>query len=209
MLIKLNYLVKKYNLRKKVKGILHLGAHECEEKNDYDKFNFKNVYWIEAMKDKVEMMKERHQNINIYQGVISDKDNEEIILNISNNGQSSSILELGTHKEKHPTIHYIDKQISKSKTLKTLIEEEKIDMDNVNFLNFDIQGVELKALKSMGDYLNKIDYIYTEINTDYLYVDCCLVKEIDEYLKEFKFKRVETKMSGDTGWGDAFYIKAH
>jgi FkbM family methyltransferase len=208
MLIELNYLVRKYNLRNKIKGILHVGAHECEEKICYDKFKITNVYWVEGMKNKVDMMKEKYPNINIFQAVISDKDDEEVVLNISNNGQSSSILELGTHKEKHPTIHYIAKETHKSKTLKTLIIEEKINMDNVNFLNFDIQGVELKALKSMGEYLNKVDYVYTEVNVDYLYIDCCLLNELDDYLKTFGFKRVETKMCGDTGWGDAFYIKS-
>ena len=209
MLINLKILVKKYRLKNKIRGILHVGAHECEEKNDYERFATKNVYWVEAMKDKVQMMKERHQNINIYHAIISDQDDQEITLNISNNGQSSSILELGTHKEKHPTIHYVDKQVGKSKTLKRLITEEKINMDNVNFLNFDIQGAELRALKSMGDYLNKIDYIYSEVNTDYLYVDCCLIKDIDDYLKSFGFRRVITKMCGNTGWGDAFYVKGH
>ena len=32
----------------------------------------------------------------------------------------------------------------------------------------------------------KIDYIYTEINDDYVYKDCCLVSEIDEYVKKAK-----------------------
>jgi hypothetical protein len=90
----------------------------------------------------------------------------------------------------------------------TLIGEEKINMGNVNFLNLDIQGVELKALKGMEEYLNTVDYIYTEVNTDYVYVDCCLMSELDEYLGGFGFKRVETSMCGNTGWGDAFYIKS-
>ena len=34
-----------------------------------------------------------------------------------------------------------------------------------------------------------------------------LMKEIDEYLKKYNFKRVETSLSGNTGWGDAFYVK--
>ncbi len=208
MLIKLEVLIKVYKLKNKIRGILHVGAHECEEKNDYEKYATQNVYWVEAMKDKVQMMKERHQNINIYHAIVSDQDGQEITLNISNNGQSSSILELGTHKEKHPEVHYIAKETSKSKTLKTLIEEEKIDMNNVNFLNLDIQGAELKALKSMGDYLNKINYIYTEVNTDYLYVDCCLFGEIDEYLNGFGFKRIVKQMCGNTGWGDAFYLRS-
>ena len=33
--------------------------------------------------------------------------------------------------------------------------------------------------------LNNIKFIYTEINTNYLYKDCALVSEIDEYLKNF------------------------
>jgi len=38
--------------------------------------------------------------------------------------------------------------------------------EDIHF-NLDIQGAELKALKSMGDYLNNVDYIYTEVNSDY------------------------------------------
>ena len=51
-----------------------------------------------------------------------------------------------------------------------------------NFLNFDIQGAELKALKGMEEYLNKVDYLYTEVNSNYVYVGCALITELDEYL---------------------------
>ena len=40
-----------------------------------------------------------------------------------------------------------------------------------------------------------------------MYKDCNLVGEIDEYLSQFGFTRVATKMAGNAGWGDAFYIK--
>jgi hypothetical protein len=33
------------------------------------------------------------------------------------------------------------------------------------------------------------------------------VGEIDKYLSQFGFTRVATKMCGNAGWGDAFYIK--
>jgi len=208
MLIPIYSISKKYNLRNKIRGILHIGAHECEEKNDYEKLGITNVYWVEGLSYKVKMMKEKFENLKIYHAVVSDKDDEEVVLKIANNGQSSSILELGTHKQKHPEVHYIGEESCKSKTLGRLIKEEKINMDNVNFLNLDIQGVELRALKGMEEYLNKVDYIYTEVNVDYLYVDCCLMKEIDEYLSGFGFRRAETKIYGDAGWGDAFYIKS-
>jgi hypothetical protein len=76
-----------------------------------------------------------------------------------------------------------------------------------NFLNLDIQGVELKALKGMESYLDSIDYIYTEVNSDYVYKDCALVTEIDDYLKQFNFVRVETQWCENFRWGDAFYVK--
>jgi len=55
--------------------------------------------------------------------------------------------------------------------------------------------------------LNKVDYLYTEVNCDYVYKDCALVTELDEYLYKFNLKRVETKWAGNCKWGDAFYIK--
>ena len=48
MLIKLHDLVKKYNL--KLKGILHIGAHACEEHKDYKKEGMTDdtIIWVEA-----------------------------------------------------------------------------------------------------------------------------------------------------------------
>ena len=73
-------------------------------------------------------------------------------------------------------------------------------------MNFDIQGAELKALKGMEEYLPKVDYLYTEVNSDYVYNDCALVGELDKYLLNFGLVRVETSWT-DCKWGDAFYIR--
>jgi hypothetical protein len=44
------------------------------------------------------------------------------------------------------------------------------------------------------------------VNSDYVYKDCPLIGEIDEYLKNFGFERVETVWENGCKWGDAFYI---
>lgn len=202
MLINLDYLINKYNIS--FKGILHVGAHECEELIAYEKFIPRDkILWVEAMKHKVDICKQRYPGLLIEQAVVSDKI-ETVNFNVSNNGQSSSMLELGTHKICHPEISYIYSFEAETKLLRPIIEKYNIEF---NFLNLDIQGAELKALKGMGDYLSKVDYIYTEINRDYLYKECALVPELDEYLKTFGFKRVETLLLEQLGWGDAFYIK--
>ena len=202
MLISLHELVSKYNI--KFKGILHVGAHECEELNDYERYIPRNkVLWIEALQNKVELCKQRYPNVLIENAIVSDVV-ENVRLNVSNNGQSSSILEFGLHSYFHPHVHYVNSFESETKLLKDIISNYNIDY---NFLNLDIQGAELKALKGMEEYLHKVDYVYTEVNSDYVYKDCALVTELDEYLQKFGLIRVETKWCGDFRWGDAFYIR--
>ena len=202
MLISLHELVNKYNIN--FKGVLHVGAHECEELEDYEKYiSREKILWVEAMNDKVEFCKEKYSGINIEQAVISDKV-ETVQFNITNNGQSSSILEFGLHSIHHPQVVFINSIETETKLLKDIICNYDIDY---NFINLDIQGVELRALKSMEEYLPKIDYIYSEVNSDYVYKDCNLITEIDDYLKKFGFVRAETSWAGETRWGDAFYIR--
>lgn len=202
MLIPLHQLVKKYNI--KFRGILHVGAHECEELKDYEIYLPRNkILWIDALPNKVRMCKELYPNLLIRNAIVSDTV-EKIRFNVSNNGQSSSILDLGLHKYFHPDVHYIGYIEGETQLLKNILCDYEIDY---NFLNFDIQGAELKALKGMEPYLSKVDYLYTEVNSDYVYKGCALITELDDYLKQFGLYRVETKWCGELRWGDAFYIR--
>ena len=202
MLIPLHDLVKKYNVN--FKGILHVGAHECEEIKEYDSYLPRNkVLWIEALPGKVDLCKHKYSDVLIENAVVSDVI-ETVRFNVSNNGQSSSMLDFGLHSTFHPDVHYVTCFEAETKLLKDIICNYDI---SYNFLNLDIQGVELKALKGMENYLNNVDYIYSEVNSDYVYKDCALVTEIDEYLLKFGLHRVETKWHGECKWGDAFYIR--
>jgi FkbM family methyltransferase len=203
MLISLHELVNKYNI--KFNGILHVGAHECEELNDYKQYiSTDKILWIEALPEKVELCKSIYPGINIENAIVSDRI-EDIVFKVSNNGQSSSILDFGLHSHYHPHVHYITQFNSKTSLLKDILPKYNI---NYNFLNFDIQGAELKALKGMEEYLHNVDYLYTEVNSDYVYKDCALISELDDYLKQFQLVRVETKWT-DCKWGDAFYIRSN
>ena len=79
MLIPLHNLVNKYNIQ--FKGVLHVGAHECEELNDYEKHIQRNkILWVEALPDKVELCKQRYPNVLIENAVVSDKI-EKVVFN--------------------------------------------------------------------------------------------------------------------------------
>lgn len=202
MLIPLHDLVKKYNIH--FKGILHVGAHECEEIKDYEIYLPRDqILWIEALPGKVEYCKQTYPNVLIENAVVSNVV-ENVRFNVSNNGQSSSILDFGLHSTFHPHVHYVSYFKTETKILKNILPKYNI---KYNFLNLDIQGAELKALKGMEEYLSNVDYIYTEVNSDYVYKDCALIGELDEYLIQFGLYRVQTEWCGHYRWGDAFYIR--
>lgn len=207
MLITIQQLIHYFKFQ--ISGILHIGAHECEELNDYNRVgvNNSNIYWIEAIQEKVDLCRNRYKGVNIYQAVIDEEDNKEITFNITNNGQSSSILEFGSHETSHPQVHIVSKKQMTTTRMDTLIEREHIPVAELNFVNLDIQGVELRALKSMEKYLQHVQYIYTEVNTEEVYKGCNLIGEIDDYLKGLGFVRVTQKIYSEYGWGDAFYMK--
>ena len=202
MLIDLGYLIQQYNL--KIKGILHVGANECEELSIYESNGIprSSIIWLEGNRHTVDRTRNRVPNV--YHVLVSDVE-EEVDFIITNNLHSSSILELDEHKKEHPWVFEVAREKQKTKRIDTFLCENDIPI-SFNFLNLDIQGAELKALQSMERHLNQIDYIYTEVNIKHLYKDCPLLSDIDSYLKGFGFVRLDTRMT-QNGWGDAFYYK--
>ena len=88
-----------------IHGSFHLGAHDCEELDFYNRLGVKNenIVWVDAIPSKVTEAKNRGIP-NVYNAVITDKNDEEVIFHISNNVQSSSVLDFGTHSQEHPWV---------------------------------------------------------------------------------------------------------
>ena len=144
MLIKFNDLL---FLSNKVNGIIHIGAHELEELSDYLKRNVSRVIWIEANPKKYELIEkklEKFQNMTLGKFAAGSKNGTQI-LNVANNGQSSSLLELGTHKINYPKINFNSKIKVDTKNLDDWLDENIKNKNFYNFINLDIQGYELEA----------------------------------------------------------------
>ena len=86
------------------------------------------------------------------------------------------------------------------------LDDIDLDLTSYNFLNIDVQGYELEVFKGAFESLKNIDYIISEVNRDEVYENCPHIDELDKYLFQLNFKRVETDWAGDS-WGDALYIK--
>jgi FkbM family methyltransferase len=189
-----------------ITGAFHVGAYECEEMDFYQILGLSpsNVVWIDAIPEKVEEARNKGMQ-NVFHALVTDKDDDENVFNISNNGQSSSVLELGTHLQEHPHIYYENQILLKSITIDTFFKRTNMDVSKYNFWNFDIQGAELMALKGARESIPYAKAIYLEVNEKELYKNCGLIHEIDEFLLQYHFKRVLTNIT-QYGWGDALYI---
>lgn len=206
MLIDFRTLFPKYNVNPK--GVLHVGANVGEEAPVYLELGIKRQVWIEANPEIYEKLKANissNSEAVALLNCIGDIQNENVVFHVSNNeGQSSSILELGTHAIVHPSVTYIQEIKMKAVRIDTLRPEI---LEGLDLLNIDLQGAELKALKGMGELLCQFNWAYLEVNKEELYVGCALIGEIDDYLAKYDLQRVETHWAGNTGWGDAFYVR--
>lgn len=207
MLMNLEQLIQKYDL--KIKGIIHGGAHHAEESDVYEQIGVDNVIWIEANPEKCHIAEQKvHHLLNnkVINSAILDVSDQEVIFNITNNGESSSLLKLKDHKKFYPNIDVIKTISVRTKTIKKIFEDSHLDIKNYNFVNLDLQGIELKALRSLEDFIEHIDYVYTEVNRSELYENCDTIDELDDFLKSKGFDRFETAWT-HAEWGDALYIR--
>ena len=205
MLIPFSYLL---TLKNKISGIVHIGAHELEELPSYLKKRVKDIIWIEANPAKYNLIENRiskYKNMFLGKFAAGSK-KDKLFLNISNNGQSSSILPLGTHKTSYPNIFYTSQVKVDVLPYDFWANKIKLNKYLYNFINIDVQGYELEALKGMQKQLICVDYIYLEVNFREVYINCSQIKEIDKFLSNFNFYRVGTYKT-NKGWGDAIYVK--
>lgn len=204
MMINLESKLKEWGIQPK--AVLHLGANLAQEARRYHAMGIYKMIFVEALPDiyeqMIELIKPYNQAIGV-KACVSDVNGEKVTFHVANNeGQSSSFLNFGTHSVNHPTVKFIDDIEMTTQR----IDSMGLDMEGVDLLVMDLQGVELRALRGCGQLINQFKVIYSEVNDGEVYEGCDKIWDMDEYLKQFGFERVETKMTG-ANWGDAIWIK--
>lgn len=193
-------------------GVLHIGASTGQEAAAYYSNGIKRSIWVEAIPDvydKLCVHLAQYPDAIPINACISDQDGQEKDFHISSNdGESSSLLEFAYHSIMHPDVTKVDTIQVITRRMDTILDQIlRTDLTNYPFLNIDLQGSELAALKSLGGHLRKVQYAYIEVNQKEVYKDCCQVEEIDDYLAKFGLHRAFTKWV-DNAWGDAIYLKS-
>lgn len=202
MLIDLETIVKKYDMN--ITGVTVVGAHQGQEYSVFKRLNITNIVMFEPLPHIFQILKNVVDSSTIvYNTALGNfKGASEMYTETANNGQSSSLLCPAIHLTQYPHIIFNNKVEVHVDKLDSYLQHSK----NCNFLLIDVQGYELEVLKGGEHYLNNVDYIITEINSDEVYKDCVKVEDLDAFLSRFGFNRLETNWVGGN-WGDAFYMK--
>jgi FkbM family methyltransferase len=204
MLILVDQLVNFFDVHPK--GVLHVGAHEAEEAPEYQRHGWGHVIWVEMLPDKYIALQRRFANddrATVLNAACWDQDGVKLPLFRAANGQSSSLLRPEEHLTAHPTITFNQDGDIVTSRLDTILPTT-IEFD---FINFDIQGAELRALRGLGARLNDVRWAYLEVNWRRLYTDCALIGDIDDFMKDAGFERMATRIARPFGWGDALYVR--
>ena len=202
MLISCELLQKYWNVNPS--RIIHIGAHEAEEFLAYKKAGWGRTIWVEAQSEKVELVRsivEKSGDL-VFEAAVWNESGVELELQIMNNTQSTSLLNLGTHKESYPDIIRVESRKVKTKILDDIVPHDF----GAELIALDIQGAELMALKGFRNGINSARWIYSEVNKKAVYENCCRIEDMDSFLSDHGFSRKVTRWSTD-GWGDALYTR--
>tara|TARA_R100000951_G_scaffold83290_1_gene71047 strand:- start:10128 stop:10844 length:717 start_codon:yes stop_codon:yes gene_type:complete len=190
--------------KEKLRGVVHIGAHDMAEGKDYGPLFGKNVIFFEAnpesYKNWVHPACEHYGWLGIHAAATNV--NGPIELYLTGNADNSSL-----HAKAPETT---DKVFVDGKRLDTFFElTDEVDINDYNFLNVDVEGAELKVLEGLGELLYHFDYILLEVAMDKRFGDEDVTfDEITDWLYErgYGVELVSDSMTSRR-WGDALYVK--
>jgi FkbM family methyltransferase len=196
----------KFNLA--LNGVIHIGGHKGQEIDEYLELGLKKIYVFEANDEHAPILTgyaERFPEVKIHYVAFSDRQGFAAF-NLKSGSQSSSLLDLKVHADVYPDTKKISQKAVETKTLDSFLLDQA--SQDINYLNIDIQGAELAALRGAQQTLQHIDLIIFKVNFVEMYEGCPLVEEMDLFLFDRGFIRVETATSFHPTRGDAAYVRS-
>lgn len=178
---------------KNITGVIHVGANTGQEIKLYAQYGL-SVVWIEPIPHIFDQLQLNLANVPkqiALQGLVTDLDNVEYQFHLaSNNGASSSILELNLHQDIWPEVAYEKTIKLYSTTLTSLLTTNNINISEYDMLVIDTQGSELLVLKGALPILHNFMYIQAEVPDFEAYKGCCQLKDLQLFLGSEGFKEI-------------------
>lgn len=197
-----NPLLLRYGFGLSPKSIVHVGAHEGQNRPDYEKLGAKSVYWFEALPDFAQRLKAKYPKDRVYQGVAWDAMEEEIEfheMRLSEN--SSAVKPLPSSNHTPIVVHSL-----KTLTLDQALASESFDQEVM--LVLDVQGAELRVIKGAENFLKKTTYVVCEIGvTNQGYESVPTESELESLLLKSGFRKSIRRISKNELYFDQLFLK--
>ena len=198
----------KRNLMGDINNFIDVGAHHGETVKLFNiKFNINNIYAFEPSYKNFKVLKEKIKNIKsdnlrIYNYGIGEMEGT-FDFNESDESQSSTLVGINYnssyYKRKEKLLKFFKKEKNlfsttkvNTRTLNNFLIEKKINY--VEILKIDTEGYDFNVIKSLGDKINCINYIYFEhhfhdmLNKDYTFIKAHNFLVNNGFKKAFKSK---------------------
>jgi hypothetical protein len=198
--------------------IFDVGSRDCEQSIEfYNRFPNARIFAFECNPNTLPICRKNIENfqdrITLIEGAVCDYDGEITFYPIDqektvttwtdgNPGASSLFKSSGRYDciEK-----YVQNEIvTNCHRLDTVME--KYNIPKVDIIWMDIQGAELLALKSLGKYLNYVEYIYTEVTyNSEIYSGQVLFEELHDFMLKNHYIVINNLNIGKCWLDNVFY----
>ena len=129
----------------------------------------------------------KYKSWSVEEPVALGDENTEVLINVSENSVSSSILAIGDlHTNAAASSGYVGTQVTKIRKLSDY-QDQLHKFKNI-YLKIDTQGFELNVLKGIGALINKIEFIQLEVSFVELYTEQCRQHEIEAWMTKNNFE---------------------
>jgi len=192
-----------------VRTLYFIGCHTFHERDwFFNTFrNLEHLYLFEPLPNvraQLEHDFARHPVVKVFPYAISDHDGEAVF-HVTNNLQSSSLLDMKEHKQLFPGVNAIGDIAVPKRRLETVIQEHGLADPDLLFI--DVQGAEYQVLSGIErERLDRVKIIFTEASTVEVYEGAKLLSDLSDFLgSAFHFIGFED-MLGSKVHGDALYL---
>jgi FkbM family methyltransferase len=170
--------------------ILDIGSRDLDQSIEFSSvYQNSKIYAFEPNPEQFNICLNKsinYENINVEQLAISDKNGSLDFYITHGNVGASSLLE--PINVPFASTQNFTKISVESKRLDDWLVQNKIDVVDIMWL--DTQGIELAALKSMGDKLKKVKFIHCEASELPYYKGHLLKTDLVEFLESVGFELI-------------------
>ncbi|MEO8153799.1 MAG: FkbM family methyltransferase [Rhizobacter sp.] len=173
-------------LSEELKVLCVIGAHRFDELPLINRLfpSLRHIYVFEPQPGPVAVLQhlaEQDSRLKVFPVAVSDADGVATFNVSSNDGESSSLLQLGSHRELFPHVTMQTTLQVPTRRLDSVLAEHGLESPDVMII--DVQGAEYLVLQSLPpSVLDRVRLIYAEVSTEAVYESSRPMSEVEALL---------------------------